>query len=142
MMGHRPYTFAEAQQANTERSANQKAAEKFMIDTARAYAQAERAYREALAKKILELRADGMAITACSDVARGEKHVAELKFRRDVAEGVREAAVQTAWRAAADRRAEHAFVTWSMRRDLAEFHGDDPEQEPKEPQVYGGKRAE
>jgi hypothetical protein len=142
MTGHRPYTFAEAQQANTERSANQKAAEKFMIDTTREYAQAERAYREALAKKILELRADGMAITACSDVARGDKHVAELKFKRDVAEGVREAAGQTAWRASADRRAEQEFIQWSARRDLAEYHGREPEQEPKEPTVYGGKRAE
>lgn len=141
MTAHRPYTFAEAQAANEERSDNQKLAEKFMIQTARECAQAERAYREALAKKILELRADGMALTACSDIARGDKHVADLKFKRDVAEGVREAAAQTAWRASADRRAEQEFIQWSARRDLAEYHGQDTAQEPAQPITYGGRRA-
>jgi hypothetical protein len=142
MTAHRPYSFAEAQQANDVRSANQKTAEQFLISTTKDYALAERAYREALAKRILELRAEGMAVTACGDVARGDKHVADLKFKRDVADGVREAAAQTAWRASADRKAEQAFIEWSMRRDLAEYHGRDHEQEPNDPTIFSGRRAE
>jgi hypothetical protein len=38
------------------------------------------------------------------DLAKGDKHVADLRFKRDVAEGIREAAVSALWRHTADRR--------------------------------------
>lgn len=69
-----------------------------------------------------------MAITACADVARGKPNVADLRYARDVAEGVREAASQAAWRASGDRKAEQTFLSWSMRRDLAEWSGRDDAQ--------------
>jgi hypothetical protein len=43
-------------------------------------------------------------VTLCGDLARGDSRVAGLKYERDVAEGVREAAGQAVWRATADRK--------------------------------------
>ncbi len=49
-------------------------------------ANAEQTYRVALAKKILEEREKGTPVTIISDVCRGDKEIARLKFERDVAE--------------------------------------------------------
>ena len=49
-------------------------------------AKAEQVYRVALAKKFLELKAQGEKVTIMSDLARGDEAVAQLKFERDVAE--------------------------------------------------------
>lgn len=53
---------------------------------AKAFAEAERAYRMELAKEIIRLRAEGVQATLINDVARG--NVAELKYKRDLAEGL------------------------------------------------------
>ena len=53
-----------------------------------AAAEAERAYRVALAERILVLREGGLPATLIGDVARGEKQIAQLKFERDCAEVV------------------------------------------------------
>lgn len=50
------------------------------------YAEAERQYRAALAQKILTERDKGTAVTVISDICRGSKAIADLKFKRDVAE--------------------------------------------------------
>nr|DAQ65700.1 MAG TPA: hypothetical protein [Caudoviricetes sp.] len=52
------------------------------------YAVKERDYRVALSKRLLELRAEGQAVTHLADIARGMKDIAELRFRRDIAEGL------------------------------------------------------
>lgn len=49
------------------------------------YATSEKNYRIALAKEILMLRTDGMAVTVIPDLARGQPNVAQLKFLRDCA---------------------------------------------------------
>lgn len=59
---------------------------------AKAYAESERAYRVALASKILELKADGYPATLVPDLARGDKEVARLKVARDCAEALYKAA--------------------------------------------------
>ncbi|HET6867716.1 MAG TPA: hypothetical protein VFH80_17490, partial [Solirubrobacteraceae bacterium] len=64
-------------------------AEQFMRQAFEDAANAERAYRVALAKKIVELHAGGAAWTVCQDLARGDQSVADLRYRRDVAEGVK-----------------------------------------------------
>lgn len=51
-----------------------------------AYAQAERDYKVALAKEILDKRGDGMPVTIIGDVCRGQKDIAQLRFERDCAE--------------------------------------------------------
>lgn len=50
------------------------------------YAEAERQYRTALSGKILEERDKGTPVTIISDVCRGSAVIADLKFKRDVAE--------------------------------------------------------
>jgi len=51
-------------------------------------AQKERAYRMAKAKKIVELRADGMPVTIIPDLVKGDSHVSQLRLEYIVAEGV------------------------------------------------------
>lgn len=58
----------------------------------RAYAQAERDYRLAMRKKILEERANGTPVTIISDLCRGDPDVAKLRFERDTALTVYESA--------------------------------------------------
>ncbi|MCC8435437.1 hypothetical protein HP567_012865 [Brevibacillus sp. M2.1A] len=53
---------------------------------AKEYASAERDYRIALRQEMLKLRAEGLPATLITDVARG--NVAELKFKRDLAESL------------------------------------------------------
>ncbi len=50
---------------------------------AKAKAEMERVYREALAKEIIKLRAEGVQATLISDLARG--NAAFLKYERDLA---------------------------------------------------------
>lgn len=57
-----------------------------MRKSGRAYAEAERDYRIAKAKKILTLRAKGYPVTITQDVAMGCADVASLRFMRDVAQ--------------------------------------------------------
>jgi len=60
----------------------------------RTYAQAEHDYRIGLAEKILIERTNGLPVTIISDVCRGDKKIAKLKFERDVAETVYKAAME------------------------------------------------
>lgn len=52
------------------------------------YAIKEKKYRVALSKRLLELRAEGQAVTHLADIARGMEDIAELRFQRDIAEGL------------------------------------------------------
>lgn len=71
-----------------------------MLDTAirelgkrgHVYAQAEHDYRVALSKKVLTEREKGTPVTVISDICRGDREIAKLRFDRDVAETVYEAA--------------------------------------------------
>ena len=50
------------------------------------YALARRNYEIAKAKKMLELKESGIAMTMTQSLALGEPHVAELRFDKDAAE--------------------------------------------------------
>lgn len=52
----------------------------------REHANAEAAYRTALAKAILLRRDEGMPVTIIGDVCRGSAEIAQLKLKRDIAE--------------------------------------------------------
>lgn len=56
------------------------------------YALAEYNYRTALSKRLVELRASGQAVTHLADIARGEDKIAELRYKRDIAEGLKKSA--------------------------------------------------
>lgn len=113
-----PLEIADAREAAHRASELQREVEDSIRTAARDAANKERAYRQALSVRILELHAEGTAITACSEIARGETKVAMLRYERDVAEGVLEAARQQAFRRGADRRDVGVLLTWSMHRDL------------------------
>lgn len=135
-MTNTAYDFDGARSAATAASRAQAGAEDFMVECARNAAQAEERYRVALAAEIVRQHSEqGVAWSVAPDLARGDKRVAALKRDRDIAEGVREAAVQAAWRRAADRRDTSRFIDWSMRRDLAEDPQPDWSREP----VIGGR---
>lgn len=114
-----PLEIEDARQAAHRASEVQREVEDRIKSASRGLAEAERQYRLKLTERILHLHAqDGLAITMCGEVARGEKPVADLRFKRDVAKGVLEAAQQQAFRRGADRRDLHTLIDWSMRRDL------------------------
>ena len=63
---------------------------KLVIDAA----QTEHDYRIAVAKKMLELRAEGTPVTIIADITKGEKLIAKLKLDRDIAKGMSDACNQ------------------------------------------------
>lgn len=130
-----PWTIEESREAGRTAARQQKAGEAAMRGAARNLAEKERAYRVALAQAITRYRADGHAATVCADLARGNQAVADLRFHRDVAQGVLDAAQQMAWRLAGNRKDTQRFIDWSMRRELAE-HG-----QPDERLAWTGPRA-
>lgn len=130
-----PWTFEQALRASEDGSRRQRQAEQWIIDAARDFAEKERAYRMSLAQAMTRLKAEGVAWTVTGDLGRGDRHVADLKHARDIAEGVKEAASHAAWRASKDRDHVGELLRWSMRRDLAE----DPE--PERMQTFGARAA-
>jgi hypothetical protein len=124
-----PWTFAQARQKALDAESAQKKSEKRLAEAWKEYAESEKAYRMALSTRILRLKADGYAITACGDIARGHEDIADLKHLRDIAEGAREAAQAAVWRHKDNRKDARGFAQWSERRELAEGYGQVPEPE-------------
>lgn len=56
------------------------------------YAVKERKYRIALSQKLVELRSKGEKVTHLADIARGIPEIANLRFERDIAEGLKKSA--------------------------------------------------
>lgn len=110
-----PFDFTEARTSARKASEAQAATETHMLEAAKAKARAERAYRRALATHILKAHEEGIAWSVCGDIARGDEAVANLRYERDVAEGVCEALSQAGWRHAADRKDLTRLIDWSQR---------------------------
>lgn len=115
MPNPQPFDFTEAREAINAEKRAQAQGEEAVRDAYRELALARKAYQVKLAEKILALRADSMAATVCGDIARGDTEVAELRFRRDLAEGVAEAASAAVWRHTANRKDLHELINWSKR---------------------------
>lgn len=114
----RPYDYQGAKRAIVQQSRLDREADRTVREAFKDYAEKERRYRVRLSKRIVELKAEGMAVTVAGDVARGEEDIAQLKYERDCAEGGKEAALAVKWANAADRRELEQLVNWSMRVDL------------------------
>jgi hypothetical protein len=125
-MSDGPWSFHEAQTHLRSAAANQAAVEPAIREAFRAFAVAEEEYRKALAVEIVAAHDDGIAWSAAPELARGDDRVARLRRERDVAEGVKEATLQLAWRRVADRKDAQRFADWSQRREMAEFRGEEP----------------
>jgi|HubBroStandDraft_6_1064221.scaffolds.fasta_scaffold01839_21 hypothetical protein len=113
MSDHQAWDFSTALRASEKGKQGQEEAEKARKDATAEYATAEKLYRVALAKRIVELIAEGKPATVAKDLARGDKHVSDLGYNRDVAEGMKEIAEQRAWRHTADRKDIQEFIQWS-----------------------------
>ena len=61
---------------------------KALRETGTEYAQAERAYKVKLREECLKLRDQGMPVTLIDKICYGIPSVAELRFKRDIAEVV------------------------------------------------------
>jgi hypothetical protein len=120
MANNRPWDFDEARAACRKASQMQERAENALRESFVDAAHAQESYRQALAEKIVELRADGLPATICQDLAKGNEYVSELRREWDIAEGVKEAMQQAAWRHTADRKDAQRFADWSQRREMAE----------------------
>lgn len=121
-----PMDYVTAVTVHRLEAENQREAEKVLAQRHREAAQAERDYREALAKEITTLQAAGKPATVARDLARGDKHVAELQFKRNLAEGLVDAAQQSIWRHTANRRDLEQFIEWSKRASFLDT-SDQPE---------------
>ncbi len=83
----------------------------------RASAQAEHDYRVALAQETLRLRESGQPATIIGDLVRGDRAVAKLRFERDVALTVYEAAQETirVWKLEASLMEAQMQREWTRR---------------------------
>lgn len=133
-MSDAPWTIGEARAACRNASIAQANVEDQLREAYKRFAAAEERYRTALAVEILRCHGDGIAWSTAPDIARGDPDVAKLRMERDIADGVKEATVQAAWRRNADRKDAQRFADWSQRRELSEFHGHDPN-EPTYPKA-------
>lgn len=68
---------------------------KSLRNTGSDYAKAYTDYRVALAKELVRLKDDGMAVTIAYDVARGKPEIAKLKFNEIANEAVYKANLES-----------------------------------------------
>lgn len=68
---------------------------KSLIQTGKDYAKAYTDYRVALAKELVRLKDDGMAVTIAYDVARGKPEIAKLKFNEIANEAIYKANLES-----------------------------------------------
>ncbi len=136
-MSEAAWTFDQARQKALDAEGKQEAAEKRLAEAYEEAGAAERAYKEALALKILALKAAGVAWTVCGDLARGDAKVAELREIRDIKLGAREAANVAVWRHKDNRKDSRGFAQWSERRELAEAYGAVPGPDWDQAQTFG-----
>lgn len=136
-----PWTFAQARQKALDAEGKQEDAEKRLAEAYEEAAAAERAYKEALALRIVKLKNEGVAWTVCGDLARGEPDIAELREIRDIKLGAREAAHVAVWRHKDNRKDARGFAQWSERRELAEGFGQIPGPDWDDQPSYGRRGA-
>lgn len=121
-----PWDFDEAVAASENGGRAQNDATEDTKTAYREYAQADKLFRVALARKMFDLRKEGHAITACETLARGDEEIAGLKEDATIKEGLKEAAKQAAWKTHSDRKDTEALIQWARQRDLAEGFGPQP----------------
>lgn len=119
-MSESPFTFPEARAAAHSASQRQIDNEAARVEAATDKARKELKYRRALAERMTTVRADGVAWSAAADLARGDIMVSQLRYERDVADGVLAAIEQAGFRLQADRRVLEQLIRWSQARELAE----------------------
>ena len=135
-----PLKIVEARQAQFKASELQRDLADELARAHKAVAEKEFRYRVALTARIKQLHNDdGMAITMCEKVAKGEESLAVLRRERDEARGDLAQIEQNAYRMGADRRGLDGLVRWSEHRDLRVDA--EPGDESQWGENFGGQRA-
>lgn len=124
-----PYDWNEAREVINGAKAAQAAAEDAVKRAFRDFGKAREVYQLAFAEEILRQKVEHGA-TVALELARGNKKVADLRFKKDVAEGVVEASKAALWRHTANRKDVARLVDWS--RGVA------PDGQEDEPRLVGG----
>jgi len=109
------WDYFQAVAASREAQRVQRDSENARRTAVRDAAEAERQYRKALTTAIKRLIDGGTAATAARDLARGQDHIADLGYDRDVAAGDLAILEQASWRHTANRHDVNEFVKWSQR---------------------------
>jgi hypothetical protein len=115
-----PWDFDQSVEASQSARAEQERVEGEVKAAYREAAIKDRVYNVALARRMWELKRQGIAVTVCERLAKGDPTIASLREDRDTAEGLKETSKIASWRANADRRDTEALIDWSKRRELAE----------------------
>lgn len=68
---------------------------KALRNTGADYAEAYTNYRMELAKELMQLKAEGYAITLAGDIARGKPEIAKLKFKEITTEAIYKANLES-----------------------------------------------
>ena len=118
-----PMDYQTAVEVMRVESEHQKEAESQLAKHHRSLADAEKRYREAVAKRIIEKRAEKHAANLCKELARGDSDIAQLGYERDLAIGMVDAAQQSIWRHTANRRDLEHFIDWSKRASFLDMEG-------------------
>lgn len=112
LVGGEPYDYADYRRANMAASREHREAIRALKDAQAKAAEAERRYREALAKEIVKQKA-AHGSTVAPDLAKGEPHVAALREARDVTSGLVDAAKERLRLCQQDRAALQRMGEWS-----------------------------
>jgi hypothetical protein len=80
-------------------------------------AQAERDYNIALTHKTIELKTEGNSITLISTLVKGDRTVADLKYKMDVAYGVEKACLESIKDIRTQVDTYRSLLTW-LRAEL------------------------
>lgn len=87
------------------------------------HAESEHSYRKAFAKKIVELRADGVPATICLELAKGDQQVAQLKYDRDLAKGIIDVTRERLRQLDGERASLRQLLEWSQKFENRQFTG-------------------
>jgi hypothetical protein len=110
-----PLDYEEGRSAMKAAGENVRAAERELSDQIDRKAEAEREYRRALARKLIALRADGMAATLAKDLARGDEEVLAYSHARDIAADMVKFRHEVLEDRRGDRASLHKLVDYSMK---------------------------
>ena len=82
------------------------------VNLSESFAGYKKDYHIAYAKKVLELKEAGTPITIIKDLVKGDKHVAEMCYTMDVAEGVLKACKESMADIRAALDSYRSILTW------------------------------
>src|SRR4051812_26241859 len=108
-----PWSFDEAVKAYQDAEVEQRRVEGEVSTAYRNHARAVEAHKLALARRMWELKRDGIPATVCKTLAAGDPHVAALERHAHEAEGLKETALIATWRANSDRKDINGLLSWS-----------------------------